>query len=223
VEIVNVFTRVKDLATATWQEISERSVAPEREVENFLSAQQKHLAETDILYQQTVEQAIALREQLRSAEELSERRGAQAQLAMKAGEEELARLAVEEKLHADNVIEHTRVQYERSQSVILQLVEELALLRAAYAAAIEQREVNAVRLESARLQQQMQQRESSSVLQGTLQELKEAGRDFGRDFSDLLREASVTGRESFRAMSGKIQRELKQHSCNEPSKSQSGK
>jgi phage shock protein A len=221
--MVNVFTRVKDIATATWQEVTERSVAPEREVESFLSAQQQHLAETERLYQQTVEQAIALREQLRSAEEHSERRGVQAQLALKAGEDELARLAVEEKLHADNVIEHTRVQYERSQSAILQLVEELALLRAGHAAALEQREVYAARLESARLQQQMQERETSSVRHDTLHELKEAGREFGRDFSDLLREAHVTGRESFRALSGKVQREWQQRSGAEPTKSQSGK
>lgn len=120
---MNVLSRLRDVTAAAWQDWTEQSRNPEQEVDAYLCAQQKHLEETKALYQQSVEQAIILRQQYSSAEELSARRYEQALLALKVGEEDVAKFALEEKRQAEAVSENTRALYEQCQNTILQLAE----------------------------------------------------------------------------------------------------
>jgi phage shock protein A len=206
---MSVLTRIRDMATATWNDLTEPSYHPEREVEAYIRAQQKHLEEADHLYQQTLVQAIALREQYMTAEQQAEKRGEQALLALRVGEEELAKLILEEKRQADEISKQAFQQYEQCQFIILELAEELKHLRTKYAEAVDQREVYAARMESARLAKQMEERNDRGH-RDTLTELQETGRDIGREVSGALREAGRIGKDIFREASVNVQQELRE-------------
>lgn len=210
---MNVIDRIREMATAAWHDLTEGTGHPERAVEAYLEAGRKQLAETERLYQQKVDQVISLREQRVNAEQLAEKRGEQAFLAMRAGEEELAMLVLQEKRHAEAVIEHTGAQYEQCQEAILELADELVKLRAAYAEAADQRDVYAARIESARLQQKLHRHGEAGAgagATGTLKELQQTGLELGRELSEALCEFGRAGRETLIEAGHNVKQELRE-------------
>jgi phage shock protein A len=194
---MGVMTRIWDMAESAWNDFTERAADPQRE-DSLLAAKRKQLQEMERLYEQTLQQAISLRQQQSNAAEMAARRGEQAELAMRAGEETLARLAMQEKLLAEASVNECSALYALSQDAVLALAEELRLLRAGFAEASEQREQYAAQPGSSQ-QRRMNQR---SAAQETLRELGIAGREIGRDVGEALREAGSV-----------LQRELRQMHC----------
>jgi phage shock protein A len=197
-------TRIWDMAESAWHDFTERAVDPQRE-DSLLAAKRKQLQETERLYQQTLQQAISLRQQQSSAAEMAAKRGEQAELAQRAGEETLARLALQEKLLAEATASECGAQYAQCQDAVLALAEELRLQRAGIAEASEQREPYAAQPTSAQ-QRRMDQR---SAAQETLRELGIAGREIGRDVGEALREAGSVLQRELRDMRCKSQHSRK--------------
>jgi phage shock protein A len=196
---MGVMTRIRDMAESAWHDFTERAADPQRE-DSLLAARRKQLQETERLYEQTLRQAISLRQQQSSAAEMAAKRGEQAELALRAGEETLARLALQEKLLAEASVSECGAQYAQCQDAVLAQAEELRLQRADFAEASEQREPYAVQPGSSQ-QRRMDQR---SAAQDTLRELGIAGREIGREVGEALREAGSV-----------LQRELRDMRCKE--------
>jgi hypothetical protein len=201
---MGVITRIRDMAESAWHDITERAADPLRQ-DGLLAAKRKQLQETERLYDQTLRRAISLRQQQSSAGEMAALRGEQAELAMRAGEETLARLALQEKLLAEASVSECGAQYAQCQDAVLALAEELRLQRIGFAEASGQREPDGAQPGSPQ-QRRMEQR---SAAQETLRELGSAGREIGRDVSEVLREAGSALQRELHDLRSKAQRSRK--------------
>lgn len=157
---MSIFRRVKDISAATLNEMLEQSQDPVRLIDRYLYSQREQIEHSERLYQKCVQHAQALRQQYVTAEQYKEKREQQAFIALKAGEEEVARIALQEKLLHEEKANQYRELYEQSKRSIVELEEQLAQLRADYQEILSKRSYYQARLESVRLQQQLNQRMS---------------------------------------------------------------
>jgi phage shock protein A len=202
---MSVMTRIRKLAESAWFEVTEHVVDSQRQTDGLHAAQPKQLQLAERLYEQTLQETISLREQQMAAAELAAKRAKQAELAMRAGEETLARLALQEKLLAEANGEQLRVQYAQCQDAVLALAEELQQLRTECAAACEPREYNAAKLGS---EQQQKHQDLRDAAQDTLRELGIASREVGRDVGQALRDAGRISRETLQETGSLLKREI---------------
>ena len=150
---MSLFRRMRDITVATLNEHLERSEDPVRLIDQYLAAQREQLQQSERLYQQCVSHAASLRQQYLTALETKEKREHQALLALKAGEEHMARIVLQEKLQAEEKSEQYHELYEQAKQSILDLDEELQQLKADYKEVADKRSYYLARMESARLQQ----------------------------------------------------------------------
>lgn len=155
---MSILERIRDISAATLNEWLEQSEDPVRLIDRFLSEQQRRIDETSRLYQQCLRHAESLRAQYRNAEQLAEKRENQAMLALKAGEETIARIALQEKMQYEETSEKYRELYEQSLLSVAELEEQLRQLRAEYDEVLAKRGYYQARLETARLQRMMNER-----------------------------------------------------------------
>lgn len=157
---MSLMRRMRDITAATMNERLERSEDPVRLIDQYLVAQREQLVQSERLYQQCVSHAAGLRQQYLTALETKEKREHQAMLALKAGEEQMARIVLQEKLQAEEKSEQYRDLYEQAKQSILDLDEELQQLKADYKEVADKRSYYLARMESARLQQRLNSRMS---------------------------------------------------------------
>lgn len=153
-----ILKRVRDITMATLNERLDKVEDPVRLIDQFLMRTRHDINEADRLYQQYVMHANQMRNQMNQAQELCSRREHQAMLALKAGEEFAAKIALQEKLmHEDKVQQYSEL-YEKSKDAILELEEQLNMLKSEYQAVYDKRQYYIARMQTVRLQQQMNER-----------------------------------------------------------------
>ncbi|MCZ8513643.1 PspA/IM30 family protein [Paenibacillus filicis] len=150
--------RFRDLTVASFNELLEQSEDPVRMIDKYLTSQSEQIRESERLLQQCLSHASSLRQQYVSAEQLKERREQQALLALKAGEEEVARIALHEKMQQEEKASQYKALYEQSKLGIVELEEQLQQLKADFQEVASKRTYYIARLESVRLQQRMNER-----------------------------------------------------------------
>jgi phage shock protein A len=95
---MSVMKRMRDITAATLNDMLEKSEDPVRLIDHYLAAQCEQIIQSEKLYQQLANHTHNLRKQYFQAEELKVKREEQAVLALKAGEEQVARLALQDKV-----------------------------------------------------------------------------------------------------------------------------
>jgi phage shock protein A len=154
----SLLRRMKDISVATLNELLEQSEDPIRLIDKYLAAQREQIEEAERLYRQCLAHAQSLRHQYMNADEMRQKREQQALLALKAGEEETARLALHEKMHYEEKYERYKELYEQSRETIIELEEQIRQLKDDYREVVDKRGYYIARLETARLQQRMNER-----------------------------------------------------------------
>lgn len=154
----NILKRVRDITLATLNERLDKAEDPVRLIDQFLMRTRQDIAEADRLYQQYVMHANQMRHQMNQANEMRERREQQAMLALKAGEEFAAKIALQEKMMHDEKARQYEDLYNRSKESILELEEQLNILKSEYQTVYDKRQYYFARMQNIRLQQQMNQR-----------------------------------------------------------------
>ncbi|MCS7461774.1 PspA/IM30 family protein [Paenibacillus doosanensis] len=150
--------RFRDITVATFNDMLEQSEDPVRLIDKYLSSQAEQIRESEKLLQQCLSHAASLRQEYMSAAQLKERREQQALIALKAGEEEVARIALQEKLQQEERSVQYKALYEQSKLGIVELEEQLQQLKADFEEVAAKRSYYIARLESVRLQQRMNER-----------------------------------------------------------------
>jgi phage shock protein A len=150
--------RFRDITVATFNEMLENSEDPVRLIDKYLGSQADQIRESERLLQQCLSHAAGLRQQYMSASQLKERREQQALIALKAGEDEVARIALQEKLQQEERSIQYKTLYEQSKLGIVELEEQLKQLKADFDEVASKRSYYIARLESVRLQQRMNER-----------------------------------------------------------------
>ncbi|TCZ77721.1 PspA/IM30 family protein [Paenibacillus albiflavus] len=157
---MSILKRMRDITLANLNERLESAEDPVRMLDHFLSVQREQLREAERLHQQCAAHGSYLRQQYLNALETKEKRENQAMLALKAGEEHIARVVLQEKIQAEERCEQFRELYEQAKESIIELEQQINELRAEYEEASSRRSYYIARMESARLQQRMNARMS---------------------------------------------------------------
>jgi phage shock protein A len=155
---MSILKRMRDITLATLNERLESAEDPVRMLDQFLFAQREQLKESERLHQQCAAHGAYLRQQYLNALEIKQKRENQAMLALKAGEENIARVVLQEKIQADERCEQFRGLYEQTKESITELEQQINELRAEYEEASSRRSYYIARMESARLQQRLNAR-----------------------------------------------------------------
>ncbi|RTE11308.1 PspA/IM30 family protein [Paenibacillus whitsoniae] len=138
-------------------------------------------------YQEALHDMIGLRQHIERAEEMAQLRAEQAELAMRAGDEDLARLALQEKLREEAACEQYRAQYASLQDECLRLSEQMR-------ADVPPRDGGGTSYEASR---------------HSWRELESTGRELGREAMQGLRIAGRLSKETLKEASGNLQHELR--------------
>lgn len=150
--------RFRDITIATFNEMLEQSEDPVALIDKYLADQAQQIRESERLLQQCLSHAASVRQQYVAAEQMKERREQQAMLALKAGEDEVARLALQEKMQQEERATQYKALYEQTKMGIVELEDQLQQLKADYDEVVSKRSYYIARLESVRLQQRMNER-----------------------------------------------------------------
>jgi phage shock protein A len=164
---MSIMRRMRDITVATLNERLDQAEDPVRLIDQFLSDRKEQIIQLEKLYQQTLTHAQSVRQQYLTAEQLKEKRERQAELAVKAGEELMARMALQEKLQHEERSEQYRGLYEQSKQAIIDLEDEMKRLKAEYQEVLSKRQYYMDRLEAIRLQRRMNERFSTSGPMGS--------------------------------------------------------
>jgi phage shock protein A len=191
---MSISRRVRDITLATLHDRLENAEDPVRMIDEFLRSSREQIASAEQLYRQCLKHAENMRNQYLSAAEMVERREQQAAVALKACEEGIARLALQEKLMYEEKAEQYKELYEKAKASLTELEEQLQELKTEYDEVLSKRQYYAARMESIRLQRQMNERlralGSERVTEGAFRRLEDRITELeleGRSLRDLRR------------------------------------
>ncbi len=155
---MSIVRRMRDITAATINEHLERCEDPVQLIDRYLAEQSEQIRQTGQLLQQCKTHTERLKFQYVTASQLRDKREEQALTAMKAGEENLARLALQEKILQEEKAEQYRELYDQGTRQVDELEAEWAQLKADYQEVYQKRQYYSARLESIRLQRRMNER-----------------------------------------------------------------
>ncbi|GIP31066.1 PspA/IM30 family protein [Paenibacillus sp. J2TS4] len=159
---MSILRRMRDITVATLNDRLEQSEDPVRLIDQYLAAQREQIQQSERLYSQCVQHAETLKRQYMTAKEIMEKREQQALLALKAGEDQVARMALQEKMTQEETYLKYYELYENARGPIEELEEQLQSLRADYQEVAAKRSYYQARMETARLQQRLNERLNGS-------------------------------------------------------------
>jgi phage shock protein A len=206
---MSLMKRMRDITVATLNERLEQSEDPVRLIDQFLHDRKQQVDQLERLYQQTLVHAQSVRQQYLSAEQLKEKREQQAALAIKAGEEMMARMALQEKIQHEERSEQYRGLYEQSKQSIIELEDEIQRLKAEYQEVLSKRQYYMDRLEAIRLQRRMNERLGANGAIGSrvFERLEDRVSDLEYE-AKALRDVRRAGQEAFERASSSVQQAL---------------
>lgn len=155
---MTIMKRIRDISVATLNDRLEKAEDPVRLIDEYLHAQMDQIRQSEKLLQQCLQHASQLKTQYSQAEEMMNKREEQALLALKAGEDDLARLALQEKLLHQEKYEQYKKLYDDTMASTSDLSQQLEQMKADYREVYNKRQYYIARMESAKLQQRMNER-----------------------------------------------------------------
>ncbi|AZS17215.1 PspA/IM30 family protein [Paenibacillus lutimineralis] len=205
---MSVFRRVRDITLANLNEWLEESQDPVRLIDQFLIETRQEIAEAEKLHYQYAGHTKQLKQQVDQAKVMRDKREEQALLALKAEEEHLAKLALQEKMLYEEKIAQYADLYEQSRQSLQDLESQLNELKTEYQVVYSKRQYYFARMETLRLQQRMNQRMNGFGTQDvpkmfnrledrvsdmewearSLRELRKTGQDFAGQANSTLDE-----------------------------------
>ncbi|MGN7456555.1 PspA/IM30 family protein [Paenibacillus pasadenensis] len=155
---MSIIRRVRDITLATLNEHLEKAEDPVKLIDQFLWATREEIIQSERLHAKYSTHGQHLKMQWLQAEQQKEKREQQAVTALKAGEEQLARIALHEKASAEERSAQYRDLYEQSRLNMEDLEKTLQEMRSEYQIVYDKREYYSARMESLKLQQRMNSR-----------------------------------------------------------------
>ncbi|WP_256759698.1 PspA/IM30 family protein [Cohnella sp. WQ 127256] len=155
---MSVMKRVRDMTVASLNDRLEKAEDPVRVIDQFLWSTHQEITQSEGLQRQYAAHTDSLHRQWVDAEQWMVKREQQALTALKAGEENVAKLALQDKVIHEERSERYRQLYEQSKSELTDLEQLLQELRNEYRAVYDRRQFYVARMESLRLQQRLNAR-----------------------------------------------------------------
>ncbi|MDP5272510.1 PspA/IM30 family protein [Chengkuizengella axinellae] len=207
---MSLVKRIRDISVATLNDKIENAEDPVRFIDKYLQTQKRKLTELEKLYQQTLTHAHSVKQQFMEAESNRIKRENQAEVAVKAGEEQLAKLILLEKMQSEEKSEQYRLLYEDGKQTILELEEQIQNLKDEVQELVDKRAFYEAKIESIRLQKQLNQVNRFIEKQNYYDQ----SRSIDQKFSELemqtnaLREVRSNDTKTGSSFGGKLQSEV---------------
>lgn len=164
---MNIMKRMRDISVATLNDKLERSEDPVKLIDQFLISQKEQIGQSEKLYQQCIQHTHTMKLQYLSAEQTMLKREEQAKIAVRAGEESLARAALAEKMvYEEKTLQYQKL-YEQGQQSLQELESQLQQMKVDLNEILSKRQFYMARLESIRLQRRMNERNKYSHVSGS--------------------------------------------------------
>lgn len=157
---MGIFRRIRDISVATLNDRLEKAEDPVKLIDQFLWSTRDDIIQAERLQQQYLMHTNQLKAQWLQAEQNIDQKEKQAMIALKAGEENIARSLLTEKTMFVETANNYRELYEQSNNSLLELEAQLKELRTEYQMVYDKRAYYVARMESIRLQQRLNQRMS---------------------------------------------------------------
>jgi phage shock protein A len=149
---------MRDITVASLNEHLEQSQDPVKLIDQFLVSTRQDIGEAEKLRHQYASHTRQMKQQADQAAAMVNKREEQASMALKAGEEHLAKLALQEKiLHEEKMDQYTEL-YTQSAAALQELDEQINQLKAEYQNVYSKRQYYYARMQTIQLQQRMNQR-----------------------------------------------------------------
>jgi phage shock protein A len=155
---MSVMKRVRDMTVASLNDRLEKSEDPVRVIDHFLWSTHQEITQSEGLHRQYAAHTEHLHRQWREAETWMTKREQQAVTALKAGEEDVAKLALQDKVVHEERAEKYKQLHEQSRNELTELEQLLQELRNEYRTVYDRRQFYVARMESLRLQQRLNAR-----------------------------------------------------------------
>lgn len=155
---MSVMKRVRDMTMASLNDRLEKAEDPVRVIDQFLWSTHQEISQSEGLHRQYAAHTEHLHRQWKEAEQWMVKREQQAVTALKANEENVAKLALQDKVIHEERAERYRQLYEQSRNELSELDQMLQELRNEYRTVYDRRQFYVARMESLRLQQRLNDR-----------------------------------------------------------------
>ncbi|SFB30629.1 phage shock protein A (PspA) family protein [Cohnella sp. OV330] len=155
---MSVVKRVRDITVATLNERLDNAEDPVKLIDQFLWSTHQEICQCEVLQRQYAAHTDQMHKQLKDAQLWAQRREEQALTALKAGEENAAKLALADKVAHEERSERYQGLYEQSRGELLELEQLLQELRDEYRSVYDRRQFYIARMESLKLQQRLNAR-----------------------------------------------------------------
>lgn len=155
---MSVFRRMRDITVATLNEHLEQSQDPVKLIDQFLISTRQDIGEAEKLRHQYASHTRQMKQQADQAASMVHKREEQASMALKAGEEHLAKLALQEKILHEEKMDQYNELYAQSNAALQELDEQIDQLKVEYQNVYSKRQYYYARMQTIQLQQRMNQR-----------------------------------------------------------------
>ncbi|MBN2982703.1 PspA/IM30 family protein [Cohnella algarum] len=213
---MSVIKRVRDMTVATLNDRLENSEDPVRLIDQFLWSTHQEIVQCEQLQRQYAAHTEHLLRQWKDAVQWKNRREEQALTALKAGEEHVAKMALQDKVAFEEKAIRYEGLYEQSKGELAELEQLLQELRDEYRLVYDQRQFYLARMESLRLQQRLNARFGPGAAEGPanmFRKLNDRLTDIEletKSLRDLRRMGQETSYHEGTAAQNAIDRELEQ-------------
>jgi phage shock protein A len=155
---MSVVKRVRDMTVASLNDRLEKSEDPVRVIDQFLWSTHQEIVQSEGLHRQYAAHTEHLHRQWKDAEQWMVKREQQAVTALKANEENVAKLALQDKVIHEERAGRYKELYDQSRNELTDLEQLLQELRTEYRTVYDRRQFYVARMESLRLQQRLNAR-----------------------------------------------------------------
>jgi len=157
---MGILRRIRDISVATLNDRLEQAEDPVKLIDQFLWATRDDIIQAERLQQQYIAHTNQLKAQWLQAEQQIEQKEKQAMIALKAGEEGIARSLLNEKALIQETANNYRSLYQQSNDALIELEAQLRELRSEYQIVYDKRAYYVARMETIRLQRRLNERMS---------------------------------------------------------------
>lgn len=154
---MSIFKRIRDITLASINDLIDRAEDPVKMLNQYLRDMEDDIAEAEVSVAKQIAIEKKLRHQWEEAQEMVEKREEQAMKAVEAGNEDLARRALQDKKEHQRRAEDFKSQYENAKSNADQLRSQLQEMKSEYEKMKNRKDTLVARAESAKAQKKINQ------------------------------------------------------------------
>jgi len=152
-----LFKRIRDITAASINELLDKAEDPVKMLNQFLRDMEEDIAEVEIAVAKQIAVEKRFHQQLTEAQELADKRAQQAEKALEAGNEELARRALADKKEHQMRADEMKTQWESAKTTSESLKVKLLNMKDEFVKMKNRREILVARADAARVQKQINQ------------------------------------------------------------------